>query len=294
MVSLLVATVLLGTPAQDSPLAQISKEQLYQEIRALGYVVLEEKDSTLLVDGKARVHIGIGVHRADNGAPFVGGAGGRLEFDLPKSFPKKELQDSTKQQGIGKSVTTGSFLGGRVYVQGWLFTEKTSRLELKSNIRELLDACRKVTQLVESRGGKASKTIHAMGTCPFEPGFKLDWIEQEDLDYMREKLKWAHTSGMVIRGWATGGVVNGVPVVFTGGFNAPLVYLTFLSYEPEGSKLARFLKSPANLDWADYQEITEKSVYIQRRLNFPDGVTVRELADHIFDFAKKVKALDLI
>ena len=294
MFGFLAATALLATPAQGSPLGQISKEQLFQEIRAMGFVVLEERDSTLLVDGKTRVHLGAGMHLADNGAPFVGGATGRLEFDLPKSFPKKELQEWMKRQDIGKSVTSGSFLGGRVYVQGWLFTEKTTRPELKVNIRELIDACRKVTQLVESGGGKASATIHALGTSPYEPDFKLDWIEQEDMDYMRDKLEWGHTSGTVIRGWVTGGVVNGVPVVFTGGFEAPLLFLTYMPAEPNPAKLARYLSNPANLDWADYQDITEKSVYIQKRLDFPNGITVRGLENHIVDFAKKVRALDLI
>src|SRR5688572_10568680 len=295
MVSLLVATAVLGTPAQNSPLGQISREQLFQEIRTIGFVVLEEKGSTLLVNGKTRVHLGAGMHRADNGALFVGSAWGRLEFDLPKSFPKKELQDWTKQQGIGKSITTGPFLGGRVYVQGWLFTERTSRLELKSNIRELLDACRKVTQLVESRGGKASTPVHSMGKSPYEPDFKLDWIEEEDLDFMTANLKW----GRRIRPggfkfWATGAEPLGVPVYFSGGPRGwQGLSLSSMAYEPKLAGVERYVQIPAKPDWADLFEIRKDYVYIQKSHNFPNGVTVRELENRIMDYARKVKALEL-
>lgn len=295
MGSLLLAVALLGMPVQDKPLGEISKEQLFQEIRAMGYVLVEEEQSTVLIEGAHRVQVGVSLGRSQQDGSLIAiSGGGRVEFDLPKSFPKKELQDWCKAQGLSERVRTGSFLGGRVYVDCWFMSKETTRPELKRNIRELLDASAKVAKLVESRGGKASTTIHGLGTSAYEPDFKLDWIEQEDMDYMRDKLKWDHYSaGTVIRGWLTGGVVLGVPVLFT-GWKAPGVDLTFSPYEPSPAKLKSFLENPKNLDWADYHEITGKSVYIQKRLGFPNGVTVRELENHILDFAKKVKALDLI
>jgi hypothetical protein len=295
MGTMLLAALVLGSPAQDKPLGEISKEQLFQEIRAMGFVLVEEEQSTVLIEGVHRVQVGVSLGRSkQDGSLIANSAGGRVEFDLPKSFPKKEFQDWCKAQGFSERVTTGSFLGGRIFVSSRFMWSETTRPELRRNIRELLDACSTVAKMVEKRGGKVSATIHALGTSPYEPDFKLDWIEQEDMDYMREKLKWGHTSGVVMRGWVTGGVVLGVPIVFTGGFNAPGIDLTFMPHEPSPSKLARFLKNPVNLDWAEYHEITEKSVYIQKRLGFPDGVTVRGLEKHILDFAKKVKALDLL
>jgi hypothetical protein len=296
MGTLLVAAVVLGLPAQDKPLGEISKEQFLQEIRALGYVVLEEgKESPLIVEGSTRAHIGIGFGRSGRDGPrFVNNANGRLEFDLPRSLPKKALQDWRKAQGLSERVSTGSFLGGRLFVDGQVMRRETTRSELKRNIRELFESCSKVAKLAASRGGRASPTVHQLGTCLYEPGFKLDWIEREDMDYMREKLKWEHTSAMVIRGWVTGGVVLGVPIVFTGFQQSPWIALTFMPQKPDLEKLKRLLQNSTKIDWADYHEITEKAVYIQKRLNFPEGVTVRELENHILDFARKIKALDLI
>jgi hypothetical protein len=296
MGTMLLAALALGLPTQDKPLGEISQEEFYQEIRALGYVLIEEEKSALLVEGSIRVHVGttFGAKLPD-GSLYVLNGVGRLEFDLPRSIPKREFQDWCKAQSVSERVTTGSFLGGRVFVENWIMSRETTRPELKRNIRELLDACAKVTKLVETRGGKPATSIHSVGSARYEPDFRLDWIDPQDLDFMREKLKWGRkTMPGGFRFWCTGAEPLGIPVWYSGGPQPhPGVFMTSSTREPKPSGWKRYIENPIEPDWATVFIVKKDFVHIEKRHSFPGGLTARELENHILDFARKVKALDL-
>lgn len=288
----IAAFLLLASPVQDEPIGELSEAAFLQELTVLGYSIGQSKEPPMLKlrGGSTEVHLAVSLRRNESGFSFVDMATGSLYFDLPRTLGKRQLKDWAENEKLGY-ITVTSYLGGKVAISGRFGSPKETPMKLKSLIERFLSACRKLTIEINRLGGKVTDETSLIGHAPVELDFKLDWVDAEDLDYMRMRFGWGEWISASGSGWITGAKPLGIPVVFNGMWGAPGLSLTCLQ-KPDPIKAERFVRNPIPIDWAE-ATVTNDSVYIQRRLDLKDGITVRKLRDEILDFASRVKALDL-
>jgi hypothetical protein len=290
MNTFIVALAVFLAPGQDKPIGEISQSQFIHEIKTLGFHVVEGKD-VLLVDGATKAHLSF----SDGNLPqrYVQGVYGKLAFDLPHPISKREM-DEWGRKNLGAKSVVRSFLGGRVTAEAMLWSMNETRAQLKESLSSFLTGCAKLAKEMARRGGKPATDVFGMGRALFKPDFKLDWVEEEDLNFIREKLHWGRKAGAGGgHFWWTGAKPLGIPIVFSGGsYRSPNLFISCIG-KPDPKKADRFLRDPVPLDWSDYHSITKDEVYIQKVCRFPTGITAADLCDAILDFARKVKQLDL-
>jgi hypothetical protein len=291
--SLLLVAALVCAPAQ---IGEQSKVGFLVLLTEMGYQTFNLKDPYLAKLSDASTSIHVSVSFASHGKSteaFVGSASGRVEFDLPRALPKKGLLDWQAREKLER-VKVHSFLGGRVVLEGHLASPADSLEEVKANVERLLEACRKLRREVAALGGKQSDSVYQMGKAQLNLNDKLEDVDPEDLDYLREKLNWGskQTPGGG-KGWSTGAEPLGMPMIFS-GMKAwkPGFFLTCMGHADE-KKLQRWGATVgASIKWAQVT-VQAGSFHIQKWVDTKGGLTVRQIRDEILDFARRVKALGL-
>ncbi|MFI5386171.1 MAG: hypothetical protein ACHQ50_08630 [Fimbriimonadales bacterium] len=290
-----VSLLLLALPVQGAEIGEVSKEQFLRIINRVGYgaAPVASPYQATVTDGRTRATLELGLYAHSRGAPpYVGSAVARLEFDLPRSQGKAWIENWRKSEGLD-GFQVHSFLGGRIAIQTQIMQAADSLDTLVAHSSRFFEACRTLGRMLAAVGGKPSDQIHHIGLAPLEPGFKLDFVESEDIDYLRITLKWGK---QVLpgggSGWYNGAEPLGVPVI-VGGMNTwKGLNLTCMTWtDPERAK--RYLAHPSPIDWAK-GGVTLQSVYIQKWLKLDNGITVADLRDTILDFARHVKELDVL
>jgi hypothetical protein len=294
MTTLLAFAVIAMLPG-DKPLGKIGNNQFIAELRALDFRVFGKGENLFIGDTSTSAHLLIsGGLDGPQGKPYVYEARGRLEFDLPHPLSKKALYSWTLAHGVPNQTLVASYLGGRVVIEARLATPETTHLLLARNIRVFLDDCIKLSKEISGRGGRPSPDVFQLGNCSFEPEFRLDRIDQEDMEFMIEKLCWRPMPifGM-FNSWAVGAKPLGIPILFTGSLSGGADIRVACSAAPDRKKVEKFVRNPKPLDWADRKTIGLERIYIEKHISFKSAPTAREVRDAILDFVEKVKRLDL-
>lgn len=287
--------LLLTLHAQADGIGELSKEQFLQLIGRVGYGAAPAASpyQATFTDGRTRAFLELGYYGHGHGAPpYVGSAVARQEFDLPHSLGKSWIENWRKSENLER-FAAHSFLGGRVALQTQIMWPGDSLDEVISNSTRFFAACQALKLKLATIGGKPSPSIRQVGSAPLEPQFKLDFVEREDMDYLRIQLKWGN---QVLpgggNGWMTGAEPLGVPIIF-GGINGWKGLVLTCMARPDPEKAARYLAHPSPIDWAE-GGVALESIYIQKTLKLENGITVADLRDTVLDFARRINRLDVL
>lgn len=291
--SFLVSTLLLQQQAE--PIGELSKLNFLRRIAAMSYRVVNLKNPHLatVTDGETTIHVVMSFHsHGVEGEPFVGMATGRVEFDLPRYYPKEHLRDWKAREKLDR-MTAASFLGGRVILENTVARTESSQQDMKANIQALFSACRNLKHMLQPRGAKLSDQVYQMGKVPLNLQDRLLSIDPEDIAYLRKKLKWGNELGAgSSNGWCIGAEPLGVPVYFNaaaGGFGGCSLSSMV---RPDPGKLKRFKPIADRIEWAQVL-VQDGFVHLQTTLDLSRGKTVQEVRSEVLDFAARVKSLNL-
>ncbi len=265
-----------------------------QLTRDLGFDTSPGSDpyTLTLSNGKTVVKVRVGFFAHGSGqTPYVGIATGFAEYSLPKAWPKQNANAWLKSEDI-QAVNINTYLGGKVVLQAHVGNPKSTRSEVRQNLRLLFHASQRFHHLATVAGGKSVDFSFEPGQAPLDLNYMLEAVDAEDLDYLRVQLKWGN---QVIpgggRGWMTGAEPEGVPVYFSGMPNSQAGFFLTSMGQVNQERLDR-----ANLQaitWATVLSF-QKSIHIQKFVDTAGGKTVKDIRDEILSFSRSVKALNLL
>ncbi len=283
-------------PAQSGSIGELSRAEFLSLLSRMGYTVSDSKDRALarLSDGSTSFTILFGYgSREGSKENHVGVALGRVEFDVSRALEGDHFRE-WKYRDRAHRMTLRSFLGGRVVLEAGLAYPEYTRDAVKANFEKFFDAVRELKRLLGPFRGKQSDSLYQLGKAPLDLNARLEEVNPEDFDYLRQKLGWGdRATGAVIRGWITGAEPLGVPLLFSGMAGSKPGFFMTRMCRPDAKRLEKLSKDSATIKWAEVT-IQEGFVHIQSWVDTSGGMSVRGLRDRVLDFARRVKELDLV
>lgn len=222
---------------------------------------------------------------------FVGALQAIAVFDVPRPLSKADFTDWMKAEGFEK-ITGYSYLGGRLKLESHLLEKDSSFQNLKKRTDEFAAAVQKVKLMAENIGGRQAQDVFGAGSAKFDPNFKLDWIDDRDVEFLRTAMGWKEGSppggG---KGWLVP-IQFGRAQIYVNGMSGMRGVLLICGGRPDKTKVERFRLTPKPADWAEIS-VTPEMVDILFRLNAEKGITAKALAETIENFGRRVNSLDL-
>ncbi|GEM_PF-6782025 len=241
-------------------------------------------------DGSFRLRLGTSVSE-DSGITFVKEARAFLALDVARAVPVRQV-DSWLAKNKFADVTVTTYISGRVLFEMLLATPSDTPDQMKSRAQRLQRTGLRFGKDFAAINPKQSDDLWRPGPAHYSPGAVMDPIQVEDVDFIASHFEWDKQVDPVALGKRGSLVrIEGVTFVVSPHERGMLVLLA--QFVPEPNKVSRYLQRPPQITWADVQVERSLATIVQRH-RLTGEVTAGQLTAILLEFARSVKALDLL
>lgn len=287
-----IASLLALACQGTGQIGEISKEAFLSLVSSFGYHAANlPQYGAKIGEGQNVLDAFVGFGRnSDTGEVIILTANARADFDLPRTLPKKALR-SWQEKNRLTGVSMRTFLGGKIVLDKSLFYTSSTKEEVKSSIQQSFEAFRALSREVERLGGARSTEIGLPGRAPLNLDDKLDDVDPEDLDYLREQMHWDLAVAGGGHGWITGAKIQGISIFFNGMLGLKPGFFLVWGSGANPKTFQTWSTIAPSVKWAN---VYAGANFVSARvwLDTSGGMTVRQILERVLEFASNIRSVE--